>query len=115
MATITLKDAGDELRIIAISGYMDNKGTEKVEQSFAAMIDGVKNSVVVDLSDVAFLSSLGIRMLVAGGKTLTAAGGRMALLVGTNAVVIKTLQVIGVKAIIPMFEKIEEAEAALKS
>ena len=115
MAIITCKDVSNALRVISVSERLDLQGTEKVEQSFLAMTRTGKQNIVVDLSDVTLLSSVGIRMLIASGKALTKTGGRMVLVVGVNAAVIKTLKATCVDAILPLFEKLDEAEASLKS
>lgn len=115
MAIISCKDLNSAFRVISISERLDLQGTEKVEQSFLALTRTGKQNILVDLSDVTFLSSVGIRMLIAGGKALKGTGGRMVLVVGVNAAVIKTLKMTCVDAILPMFEKFEAAEASLKS
>lgn len=115
MATITHKDLDSDIRAIVIAERLDIHGTEQVEQSFATLVGAAKNGVAVDISGVTFLSSVGIRMFIANAKKLKEAGGRMALVVGFNAAAIKTLKVTCVDAILPMFEELDEAEAALKS
>ena len=115
MATISCKDISNDVRVITVSERLDLQGTEKVEQSFASLTKTGQQNIIVDLSGVTFLSSVGIRMLIASGKALKETGGRMVLVVGVNASVIKTLKITCVGAILPMFEKFAEAEAALKS
>lgn len=115
MAIVSSKDISPALRLITISERLDLQGTEKIEQSFLALTKTGQQNVVVDVSDVTFLSSVGIRMLIASSKALKETGGRMALVVGHNAAATKTLKMTCVDAILPMFEKFAEAEAALKS
>jgi anti-anti-sigma factor len=115
MAIITSKDVSSALRVVTVSGRLDLQGTEKVEQSFLAVTRTGKQNIVVDLAEVTFLSSVGIRMLIASGKALKETGGRMVLVVGVNAAAIKTLKVTCVDAILPMFETFAAAEAELKS
>ncbi len=115
MAIISSKDVSSALRVVTVSGRLDLQGTEKVEQSFLAVTRTGKQNIVVDLAEVTFLSSVGIRMLIASGKALKETGGRMVLVVGVNAAVIKTLKVTCVDAILPMFETFAAAEAELNS
>ncbi len=115
MATIAYKDINDGLRLISLSDRMDVPGTEKIEAELTGLAKVGKRNVVVDLAGVTFLSSVGIRLLIASGKALKQEGGRMALVVGVNAGAIKTLKTTCVDAILPMFEKLEEAEAALQN
>lgn len=115
MAIVSSKDITTALRLITVSERLDLQGTEKVEQAFLALTKTGEQNIVVDISEVTFLSSVGIRMLIASGKALKETGGRMVLVVGHNAAAIKTLKMTCVDAILPMFERFAEAEAALKS
>ena len=67
----------------------------------------------MDLSDVTFLSSMGIRALIGSAKAQQAKGGRMILHVDNNDVVVRTLEATGIDELIPMFEDAEDAEKAL--
>jgi hypothetical protein len=55
---------------------------------------------------------MGIRSLVANAKAQLSRGGRMVLLVGSNAAVIGTLEATGIDALIPMYADAAEAERA---
>lgn len=115
MAIVTSKDLSAALRVISVSGRLDLQDTEKVEPSFLTLTKTGHQNIAVDLSQVTFLSSVGIRMLIAGGKALKKSGGRMALVMGANTAAIKTLKMTCIDTILPMFETLREAEAALKS
>jgi anti-anti-sigma factor len=115
MAIVSSKDISPVLRLITVSERLDLQGTEKIEQSFVSLTRTGQQNVVVDIADVPFLSSVGIRMLITSSKALKETGGRMALVVGHNVAAIKTLKMTCVDSILPMFEKFAEAEAALKS
>ncbi len=114
MASISCKDLSDKLRVITLVDRMDVQGTEKVEGKLGELSQGNRN-VIVDLKEVTFLSSVGIRALVANGKVLKAAGGKMVLVVGENAAVMKTLKTTVTDALLPLFIKHEDAMAALSS
>lgn len=113
MAIVTHKDVSNDIRVIVISERLDAGGTEQIEPAFVALVNSASKRVVVDIGEVTFLSSVGIRMLLASAKALQAGGGRMVLVVGFNAAAIKTLKVTCVDAIIPLFETFEAAAAAL--
>jgi anti-anti-sigma factor len=63
----------------------------------------------VDLTGVSFLASVGLRCIIHSAKALNLKGGRMALLVGENALVRATLETVDIAAIIPVFS--DEAAA----
>ena len=115
MPQVLHKDLSDNFRCIALSGYMDMKGTEAVEKEVTELISGQNMSIIIDLSDVSFLASVGIRLLIASGKTLKKNGGRIAMVVGKNAAVIKTVKLTCGDAVFPLCETQEQAQAVLRA
>lgn len=109
---ITFEDLSETMRRIALSGRLDGQGTEEIAEKFAALATAAKQRVVVDLTAVSFLASIGIRTLLRNAKTLQQNGGRMVLFVGGNPAVTRTLQATGIDALIPMFADASEAEKA---
>lgn len=111
---IDFKDTGDNFRQIMLTGRLDSVGVDAVSVQFAALAATARRRVVVDLSEVSFLASLGIRLLVLNAKALNARGGRMVLYVGSNAQVGGTIEATGISSIIPMFtDSAEAVQAAL--
>jgi anti-sigma B factor antagonist len=108
---ITHEDVSESFRRIALSGRLDGRGTEEIATKFAAL-STAKNRVVVDLTGISFLASIGIRELISNAKALQQKGGRMVLFVGGNPAVTKTLEATGIDALIPMFADAAEAERA---
>jgi len=109
---ITFEDASDTLRRIKLVGRLDMPGTEAISLKFTNLAASAARRVVVDLTGVSFLASIGIREFITNAKTLQLRGGRMVLFVGDNTAVAKTLQVTGIDALIPMFADLAEADKA---
>ena len=110
---IRYEDANEGVRHIFLSGRLDTAGSEQIASEFASLAGSGKRGVVVHLSDVTFLSSMGIRALIAGAKAQQAQGGRMVLHVAGNDVVSRTLEATGIDDLIPMFDDDDDAERAL--
>ena len=110
---IRFEDVNENLRCIFLSGRLDTAGSEEIASEFAQLAESAKGGVVVYLSAVKFLSSMGIRVLVTGAKAVQARGGRMALHVAENEVVIRTLEATGINELIPTFQDAQDAEKAL--
>jgi anti-anti-sigma factor len=110
--SIDFQDANDNLRRISISGRLDIQGTDAISTKFAALTASANRRVVVDLTDVSFLASIGIRAIITNAKALQQRGGKLVLFVGDNSVVAKTLEVTGIDTLIPMFSDASEAETA---
>ena len=69
--------------------------------------------MVVDLSMLQFLASIGIRALITSAKTVQQRGGKMALVVDGNSSVRMSLEATGVDDLIPIFDSVNDAERAV--
>jgi anti-sigma B factor antagonist len=111
--SISHTDVGDNLRKIVILGRLDMSGTESIAGELEKLAAAPKKGVVIDLSSLKFLASLGIRALLKSAKAVEERGGRIALVVGTNSQVVMSLEATGVSDLLPMFKSIGDAEQAV--
>ena len=112
---IAYNDVSENLRRISLSGRLDIPGTDVIATKLTALAASAPRRVVVDLTAVSFLASIGIRVLITNAKALQQRGGRMVLLVGDNTQVAKTLQATGMDALFPIFADAAEADKAALS
>jgi anti-sigma B factor antagonist len=96
---------------IDLNGRLDVVSTGQIELRFSA-IAGARRAVIVDLSQVTFLASMGMRMLLIGAKTMASKGGKMVLLapVAEVAAVLKTARL---DSLIPIYDQRDAAFAAV--
>jgi anti-anti-sigma factor len=106
------RELDHNIRLIKLIGKLDIAGTTEIETQFAAYCAGENARVVVDLLDVEFLASIGIRLLTLTAKSVMGAGGRMVLL-NPNPEVHHVLEVTGIPAIIPIHPTLASAETGL--
>lgn len=64
--------------LIILAGRLDIQGAARIDLQFAAVTASSK-AVVVDLGDVTFLASMGLRSLMLGAKSMRSKAGRMVL------------------------------------
>jgi anti-sigma B factor antagonist len=102
----------NEIRSIKLIGRLDIIGTGAIETKFAGYCAGEKPRVLVDLSEVDFLASIGIRLLMLTAKSIASRGGKLVLLNPTPDVH-SVLDVTGIPSIIPIYASLESAEAVL--
>jgi len=93
-------DEVDGITRIALAGMLDAKGASAVEVRFAAVTASHKQ-VVVDITGVEYLASIGIRMLVMAGKAAAGRGGKLALC-GASEPVAKVIGASGLDLIVPL-------------
>ena len=110
---IRYEDLSNDVRRISLSGRLDTVGSEEIAKELASLAASAARGVVVDLSQVTFLSSMGIRALIAAAKARQANGGRMVLLVDGSDTVERTLEATGIDELIPVFDDMEDAEKAV--
>lgn len=110
--SIDYSDVNDSLRRVTLAGRMDIAGTDEIALQFAALTASGKHRVVVDLSAVTFLASIGIRAIVANARAMQARGSRLVLFVGENNAVAQTLEVTGIDGVIPMLRDLALADEA---
>jgi anti-anti-sigma factor len=95
---------------VILDGRLDITGAGVVDLQFSA-IAGSHRGVVVDLANVSFLASIGIRTLLLGAKAVQRRGGCFILLNPTGEVE-RVLDVMGVTDLMPVYRDSEAALAA---
>ncbi len=103
----------DNIRLIKLTGRLDIGGVDAIETKFSEYSSGENPRVIVDLSDVEFLASSGIRLVTLNAKSIASRGGRM-VLVNPKSDVKDVLDITGVTAIIPIYYDLKSAVVALK-
>lgn len=102
------------LRCVHLAGRLDLKGTQEVDLKFTGHVAGAKTSVVVDLSKVEFIASIGIRMLLSNVKVLNTVAARMVLL-NPQKLVEDVLKLSGLDSVTPIARSEQEAIQIIKS
>jgi len=110
--SITHQDVNENLRRIEINGRLDMAGTDSVASKLAELAAQAKKGVVVDLTAVQFLASIGIRALITTAKAVQQRGGKMVLVVAGGSSVVMSLEATGVNDLIPVFRNAADAERA---
>jgi anti-anti-sigma factor len=100
------------IRLIKLNGRLDIIGTGAIETKFAGYCAGENPRIAVDLADVDFLASIGIRLLMLTARSIASRSGKMALLHPTPDVK-GVLDITGIPGIIPIYDDLESAEIDL--
>jgi anti-anti-sigma factor len=110
--TIDYHDIDSNLRHVFLANRLDIQGIDDISARFAELTSSEKRRVVVDLTAVTFLASMGIRELISNAKTLQRRGGRMVLFVGDNSLIARILETTNINQLLPMFKDLAEAKKA---
>jgi anti-sigma B factor antagonist len=107
-------ELADGTRLVKLEGKLDMHGVAEVEKKLASHTEGKDVTLLLDLSQVEYIASIGIRLLLTTAKTLKKHNGRMVVL-GANSLVEEVLNLSGLSQIIPIHAGLESALASLAS
>jgi anti-sigma B factor antagonist len=107
---IVVSDFGTIAKRVTLDGKLDIAGAEKLELPLAA-VAGTKTNIVVDMTGVDFISSLGIRHLVLAAKTVGRSSCRLILL-DPKPEVTEALVTAGLTDLLPIVRSEDDARAA---
>lgn len=110
--SISYEDVGEQLRRIEISGRLDVEGTNSLASQLVELAQAPKKGVVVDLTSLKFLASIGIRALITSAKAVKERGGKMVLVADDGSTVMMSLKATGIDQLVPVFGNSSDAERA---
>lgn len=99
--------------ILTPSGRLDTAAAPLFEREVEAATASGNARVLIDLADLSYISSMGLRALLTAAKRINAKGGRLALC-ALQAQVAEVFEISGFNAIVPVYKDRESALAALR-
>jgi anti-sigma B factor antagonist len=108
---LVIETLPDGIKHAKLVGRLDIPGAMQIDLPFNVLV-GNHPKIIIDLSQVSFMASMGIRSLIMGAKTVKSKGGRMVLLHPTPDVA-KVLAETGTDTIVPIVQDLEAAIAAV--
>ncbi|MBX9748590.1 MAG: STAS domain-containing protein [Roseococcus sp.] len=106
---ITFEQLPSGVTLLKLKGRMDITGAMQIDVQFSA-VAAANRAVVVDLAEVEFLASMGLRTLIMGAKAMHKKSGRMVLYRPTPMVE-EVLVTSGTTTMIPLAHDFAAAEA----
>lgn len=104
----------DGVPVVAVSGEVDVYSAPALKESLTDLLHSGVNTVVVDLSHVAFLDSTGLGALVEARTATTEAGGTLPLVCGQERI-LKLFAITGLDSVFAIHPTVDAAVAALRA
>ncbi len=98
------------LQVVSLRGRLDSAGTPALESSMNELIAAGGKRVVIDCSELRYVSSVGLGVFVSSAKALEANGGRLSF-AALNQHVKSVFEMVGFSAIFVIHHSAEEAVA----
>lgn len=104
--------SADGATIVAVAGSVDAVTSPRLAESLQATIAGGQPRVVVDLGGVGYVSSAGLRAILAGVKAARSAGGDLAI-AAAQPQVREVFELAGLTTIVAFHDEATAAVAGL--
>jgi anti-sigma B factor antagonist len=108
---IAIEDIDGGVTKVVLSGQIDIAGAAEIELPLS-VVSGSRRAVVIDLSEVQFIASLGLRSIVVSAKSIMSKRGKVVLLAPQPAVE-EVITTSGVDELIAICRDEAEAIAAV--
>ena len=102
----------DSVAVIALSGEVDIYTAPRFKERMLELLDSGVANLVVDLSEVTFIDSTALGVLIGGVRRVNSAGGAMALVVVSRPVE-RVLSITGLDRVFTIHSTRDEALQAL--
>jgi anti-anti-sigma factor len=108
------KNRAGSLLIVKPSGRLDSHESESFEEALRKLIEDGDNHILLDLSEINYVSSRGLRVFISTAKWAQSAGGRLAVC-SPQGEVKKVLDMTGLGNLFGVFATSEEAIQSFES
>jgi anti-sigma B factor antagonist len=101
--------ARDGVAIARIGGEIDLSNVDEVLGSLEAAMEDGSPGLVVDLRELEYVDSAGVRLLFQAARTVTGAGGRFVVLTAAGSAALRVLELADAAALFPLAGSEEDA------
>jgi anti-sigma B factor antagonist len=105
---LEVTERADDISQVALIGKLDISGLHEVDLKFHGVTAARKKPAVIDLTQLEYIASLGMGMLISCAQSLRRAGQPM-ILAGATGTVDTALRTAGIDQAIPMAASVDEA------
>jgi anti-anti-sigma factor len=112
MMEFTVSPIDEVTNMVVMRGRLDVAGCNQIELPFTAAVTGAGRHAALDLSQVEFVGSLGLRMLISVARVLQRRDRKVAIF-GAPDAVREVFETVALNELIPVFAGEAEARAYL--
>ena len=99
----------EEIWLVGISGRLDQSQTDILQNLLRNLIDDGHIQLIVDLTEVSYVNSGGLRCLVTGWREANKLGGQL-ILCGLNSRISQVFSTVGFDKVFQIYSTREEAQ-----
>ncbi|KAA6460338.1 STAS domain-containing protein [Acidobacteria bacterium AB60] len=110
--TLSTESIDGDITRVMLDGRLDIQGAAAIDLKMNVLAGSARN-LLLDLTNVSFLGSMGLRSIVLPAQTVKRRGGKLALL-NPTPMVEEVLKASNIGEIIPIYHDLDAAVAALR-
>jgi len=104
---IRISNATD-ISVVEVQGKLDTTTANQFQQELFKLIEAGTVKIIIDATHLSYVSSAGLRVLLASGKKIKANGGKI-VLCNINEMIREVLDISGFAPLFPTFHTREDA------
>jgi len=104
---ITVRDEGD-VKVVMLQGKLDTNTTPATESEINALLDAGASKLVINFEQLDYISSTGLRLLLATAKRLKGSGGDLKVC-SLNEMASEVFEISGFSSILNVFATEQDA------
>jgi anti-sigma B factor antagonist len=112
---VEIEELGGDVRAAVVTGELDQATVPELKQALEPAIDAGSGSLLVDLSDCAFIDSSGLAALLATRERITATAGRAFAVCCPDTQVRRLLEITGLDRTVGLTDSRDDALLALRA
>lgn len=108
MAIEIVEERVSSLLVVGLRGRLDSAGTPSFEQAMKGLVSAHEQRVLLDCTELRYVSSVGLGVMIDSAKALQAGGGTLSI-AGPNQHVRSVFEIVGFFSLFEIFPSREEA------
>lgn len=104
---ITTRDEGD-IKVVMLNGKLDTNTTPAAESEINTLLDAGASKLLINFEQISYISSSGLRLLLATAKRLKGSGGDLKVC-ALNEMATEVFEVSGFSSILNVFTTEQDA------
>ena len=99
------------VQVVEVEGKLNTGASPDLDKFLTALIEDGATNIILNLEDLDFIASTGLRVILATGKKLVGVGGKL-VICNPNLVVMDVLKISGFSQMFEVFESEDDALAS---
>jgi anti-sigma B factor antagonist len=104
---ITVRDEGD-VKVVVLQGKLDTNTTPATESEINTLLDAGASKLLINFEQLSYISSTGLRLLLATAKRLKGSGGDLKVC-SLNEMATEVFEISGFSSILNVFASEQDA------